>query len=383
MNASSTILEAFFSILIMAKNNHIAYFCPSLSWGGLEMNQLRNADWMHKRGHKVMIFVQEGSKIHQEANALGISVDFVEPHRKYYDFVNARRLIKKLKQQKVTHLIVRDPKDISLCALAKSWTLNKFFLAYFMEMQIGIPKRDILHTLRYESYDLWSCPLPWLEKQVHELTKFPKERTVVIPSGLELNRYFEAAPKDEAKQLMGLELTKEYIGLVGRFDEQKRQLLLLEAFNQVKYKVNYDLVLLGESTHGESDAYFDLLKDYVKSNMIENRVHFRPFRPDVETFYSAIDVFVMATKSETFGMVTIEALAAGCKVVGSNKGGTVEILNHGEYGELFESGDVDDLAIKLLTSISNENFDESKVKNAAKKYDAQLVCDKVESVLGL
>lgn len=367
----------------MANNNHIAYFCPSLSWGGLEMNQLRNAEWMKDRGHKVMIFVQEDSKIHQEANSLGISVDFVKPHKKYYDVVNARRLQKKLKKHKITHLIVRDPKDMSLCAMAKSWTFNKFFLAYFMEMQIGISKRDLLHTLRYESYDLWSCPLPWLEKQVHELTRYPKNRTVVIPSGLELKKYFEAAPKQEAKKLLNLEIEKEYIGLVGRFDEQKRQLLLLEAFDKIKDNIQHDLVFLGESTHGESDAYFGKLKDFVKKNMLENRVHFRPFRSDVESFYSAIDVFVMATKSETFGMVTIEALAAGCKVVGSNQGGTVEILNNGEFGELFISGDVDDLAKKLLLSISNENFDQHKVKKEAEKYDAQMVSKKVESALGL
>jgi len=368
----------------MAKNNnHIAYFCPSLSWGGLEMNQLRNAQWMHNRGHKVLMFVQEGSKIHQEANSIGIAIEFVKPHRKYYDFVNAFRLIKKLKQHKVSHLIVRDPKDMSLCALAKSWTLNKFFLAYFMEMQIGIPKRDILHTLRYESYDLWSCPLPWLEKQVHELTRFPKERTVVIPSGLELEKYFNAPSKQDSKKLLELDVNKEYIGLVGRFDEQKRQLLLLEAFDQIKDKTNLDLVFLGESTHGESDTYFDKLKNFVKDKNIEKRVHFRPFRPDVESFYSAIEVFVMATKSETFGMVTIEAMAAGCKVVGSNQGGTVEILNHGEYGELFESGDASDLAKKLLIAVSNESFDAHLVKKAAEKYDAQMVCNKVETALGL
>jgi glycosyltransferase involved in cell wall biosynthesis len=364
-------------------NNHIAYFCPSLSWGGLEMNQLRNAEWMHNRGHQVIIFVQEESKIHQEAKSLGIAVDFVGSHKKYYDFVKASKLIKKIKKHKITHLIVRDPKDMSICALAKSWSIKKFFLAYFMEMQIGIPKRDLLHSLRYSSYDLWSCPLPWLKQQVNELTKFPEKKTVVIPSGLELDKYFNAPNSQVAKQMLELNINKNYIGLVGRFDEQKRQLLLLESFNDIKDKISHDLVFLGESTHGESDDYFDKLKAFVKQNNIENRVHFRPFRSDVETFYAAIDVFVMVTKSETFGMVTIEAMASGCKVVGSNKGGTVEILNHGEFGELFESGNAIDLSNKLLIAISNQNFDANVIKNEAARYDAKIVCNKVESALGL
>jgi glycosyltransferase involved in cell wall biosynthesis len=363
--------------------NHIAYFCPSLSWGGLEMTLLKNANWMHNRGHRVLIFVQQGSRIHQEAEALEMKVDFVKAHKKYYDFINASRLIKKLKKHQISHLVFSDPKDMSICAMAKTWSTRKFFLAYFAGMQIGIPKRDLLHTLRYNSLDLWSCLLPWLKKQVNELTRFPEVKTKVIPPGLVLEKYFNAPPALEAKQLLKLDVSKKFIGLVGRFDEQKRQLLLLESFNQIKNETSHNLVFLGEPTHGESEDYFEKLKNFVKLNNLENRVHFIPFRKDVETFYAALDVFVMATNSETFGMVTIEAMASGCKIVGSNKGGTVEILNHGELGDLFESGDANDLAKKLMLSITNENFDPNRNRQAAKKYDSEIFCDKVEIALGL
>jgi glycosyltransferase involved in cell wall biosynthesis len=365
-----------------SKECHIAYFCPSKSWGGLEMNQLRNAKWMSDRGHEIVIFVQKKSKIHQEATQLGLNVDFVRAHRKYYDIVNASRLLKKIKQHKISHLIVRNPKDMSLCALAKTMSLKKFFLAYFMEMQIGISKRDFLHTLRFNKFDLWSCPLPWLKNQVVELTKFPECKTKVIPSGLALEKYFNAPESHQAKEILSLDITKDYIGLVGRFDAQKGQLLLLEAFNKVKGEIDHNLVFLGESTHNQSDAYLLKLKTFVQQNKLESRVYFTPFREDVETFYSAIDVFVMATKSETFGMVTIEALASGCRVVGSNKGGTVEILNHGEFGTLFESENSDDLAKKLVASIQNKKFDSNKVVEESKRYDAQKVCELVDKAIG-
>lgn len=380
----------------MFKKHHLAYFCPSKSWGGLEMNQLRNAKWMSERGHKVLLFVQRGSRIHQEAESLQLPVEIVQSHRKYYDFVNARRLSKKIKKHQITHLIVRDPKDMSVCALAKTMSFNifkagklPFFLAYFMEMQIGIPKRDFFHSLRYKKFDLWSCPLPWLKKQVLELTKFPERKTIVIPSGIELEKYLNAPERTLAKQLLDLNIHKEYIGLVGRFDVQKGQLLLLEAFSKIMHETSHNLVFLGEPNQEESDDYFRQLQDFVRKNGLEDRVFFRPFRQDVETFYAAIDVFVMATKSETFGMVTIEALASGCRVVGSNKGGTVEILGatfpaigQVEFGTLFESGNSADLAEKLMISIGNKDFDAEKVKSASKKYDAHLVCEKVENAIG-
>ncbi|PKR80080.1 hypothetical protein CW751_12020 [Brumimicrobium salinarum] len=360
----------------------IGYFCPSKSWGGLEMNQLRNAQWMKNRGHEVFLFVQEGSKIEAEAHEVNIPTISVLPHKKYYDVFRAQALKRKIESFGISHLVVRDPKDMSVCALAKTFSRSKFFLAYFMEMQIGMAKRDILHTIRYKQYDLWSCPLPWLQKQVHTLTKFPPERTVVIPSGLDLDRYYDAPPPSIAKKKLKLATDVEYIGLVGRFDPQKGQLLLLEAFNQIKNKIKHNLVLLGESTHGEADEYFHQLRDFVRSNDLEDRVFFRSFRKDVEVFYSAIDVFVMATESETFGMVTIEALASGCRIVGSNKGGTVEILNHGEFGKLFISKNVNDLSNQIINAIEDPDFNPQEVIEESKKYSAAKISASVEKVFG-
>lgn len=360
------------------KKCFIAYFCPSISWGGLEMNQLHNAKWMHDRNHKVLVFVQKDSKTHQEAMQLGLTVDFVSAHYKYYDFIKAFRLYKKIKQHQITHLIVRDPKDMSLCALAKSFYLNKVYLAYFMEMQIGIPKRDILHTIRFRKFDLWSCPLHYLQKQVIRMTRFPANKTIVIPSGIELERFSKNIDANEAKDKLDLDKDKKYLGLIGRLDPQKGQFLLLEAFNLIKDEIDHDLVFLGESTHGEHSNYVSQLKDFAQENNFENRVCFRSFMKDTENFYAAIDVFVMATKSETFGMVTIEAIASGCKILGSNSGGTSEILKKGGIGTLFEAENKEDLAKKIKESIHQNHFDRGCVIQTAKRFEYQKICRKVE-----
>ncbi|HTO37387.1 MAG TPA: glycosyltransferase family 4 protein [Brumimicrobium sp.] len=364
--------------------SHIAYICTSKSWGGLEMNQLKNAFWMMQRGHKVMVFAQKDSQFQYEAKKLNIPVELITAPKKVFDFKGAYRLAKLIDNLKITHLIVRDPKEMSVTGLAKRLSKNKFFLAYFMEMQIGIPKRDFVHTIRYKPFDLWSCPLPWLQKQVKELTSFPIERTKVIPSGLELDRFYNSFDKLKAREILELDPDKNYIGLAGRLDPQKGQLLLLDAFNQIQEKEeNYNIVFLGEPTHGEFEDYTTVLDDFIRASSMQGRVHFRPFRSDVETFYAAMDIFVMGTKSETFGMVTIEAMASGCKIVGSNKGGTVEILEHGKLGYLYESDSAEDMAEKIEKAIHDSSFKEEIVKEAAYKYDHQLVCKQVEEALGL
>jgi glycosyltransferase involved in cell wall biosynthesis len=105
---------------------------------------------------------------------------------------------------------------------------------------------------------------------------------------------------------------------------------------------------------------------------------------DVTVFFAAVDWFVMATKAETFGMVTIESLASGTPVLGSNAGGTPEILNGNEGGELFTTLDSTDLAKKIDEIIDNNiQPAPNDLKEMAKVYDHDKVCEAVEKALNL
>jgi glycosyltransferase involved in cell wall biosynthesis len=346
------------------------------------MNQWRNALWMSERGHKVVLFVREDTPVEEAARESGLVVARVNKHRKYYDYLHAKQLKRKIKHYGVTHLIVRDPQDMGLCALTKTLMGNKLFLAYFMEMQLGIQKKDFLHTLRFKQYDLWACPLPWLAKQVEELTNFPKERIQLIPSALDLSKFHKEVSKAEARQVLKISNDRKWIGLIGRFDEQKGQLLLLKAFNKIKDKLpQHDLIFLGEKTKGEAEDYYDEMLHYIERKGLTHRIEIRPFRNDVETFYSALDIFVMATKAETFGMVTIEAMASGCKIVGSNAGGTPEILGDGKFGTLFKSGNSKDLSNALIKASEKSPVNSVDMEKEVNKYDYQEVCEKVEKAI--
>lgn len=364
----------------------LAYLCGPLSWGGLEMNQLRNAVWMQNRGHNVMIFTQQQSAIAREAQKQGVSVQIIESHKKYYDFFSAQKLANLIRKNNVTHLIVRSPLDMGIAALTKTLVGKQLHLSYFMEMQIGISKRDLVHTLRYNKFDTWSCPLPWLEKQVKTLTKFSHERIHLIPSGLDLRPFFNLAKRDTAREQLNLPLQLQLIGLIGRFDEQKGQLTLLKAFQQVVQKTEtpIGLVFLGEKTKNEAEDYYNSMISFIEQNNLSDKVFIVPFRKDIETFYAAIDYFVMASLHETFGMVTIEAMASGKKIIGSNTGGTPEILNHGKLGKLFSPTNIEELANVLKEALEKNDFTTvDELRAEAMKYDFNAVCEQVEAALGV
>ena len=360
----------------------LGYLCSSESWGGLEMNHLRNADWMHRRGHDVVVLCIQESPIFKFAKEMELPVILIKQHRKYYDFTKARALKQLVLKEKITHLILRSTRDISIAASVKRKLGTRIQTSYFMEMQIGVKKTNLGHTLRYKYIDVWSCPLNWLKKQVEEFTHF-RNQLVVIPSGLELSQFSALPDKDEARKTLELPIEGFFFGLIGRFDKQKGQLLLLEAMSKCRH-TDFSVILLGEPTLNEGDDYFKQMKLWIEQHGLEAKVYMRPYRNDTGVFYAAIDWLVMATHAETFGMVTIEALASGRPVLGSNAGGTPEILSNGRGGRLFKTQDSIDLAQQLDMILDEQNdYNSDDLKKIAKVYDHHSICEQVEKVLEL
>ena len=97
---------------------------------------------------------------------------------------------------------------------------------------------------------------------------------------------------------------------------------------------------------------------------------------DVSKFYSDSDVFIMASDAEAFGRVTVEAMLGGCLIIGTDHGGTPEILDDGRYGIMFSRGDAVDLASKMISVINGDRKALAKMAKegqmrALEKYNAR------------
>ena len=361
--------------------NRLAYLCSSTSWGGLEMNQLRNARWMKERGHEVFIFCKTHSPIEEAAKAERISVVTISEHKKYYDFKAGKRLAQSLNENHITHLILRDTRDMSLGVIAKRKSKTSIHLSYFLEMQLGVSKRNLLHTIRFKGLDVWSCPLNHLAEQVRKLTRLDQNKLHVIPSGLNLDQFRSNISKSESRKILALPQDQKIIGLSGRFDPFKGHLLLLEALHKLN-REDVSICFLGEPTRESGPEYVNQIKETIANYGLTDRVFIRPFRKDIEVFYKAIDYFVMASTAETFGMVTIEAMTSGLTVIASNSGGSPEILEFGRCGYLFEPGNSESLTEKLAEALSKPDFpNPEELQQSVEKYDYRKVCESVEEVL--
>ncbi len=361
----------------------LAYLCSSHSWGGLEMNQFKNARWMEARGHKVLFFCRPETPLAKKAAEHGCAVWEILEHERYNYTKAAKHFAKQMDNLGVTHLIVRDPRDLRIAVGAKRRMKRKVHLSYFMEMQLGVSKRNFFHTWRFSFIDCWCCPSHWLEKQVLRLTKFDRRKLKVLPSGLHLSEFSCKTSKEEARQTLGLPQEGFVFGLIGRFDEHKGQLLLLEAIDHIK-DVDVKVCLVGESTLGEDKTYEARMQAFIEQKKLKDRVFIRPFQDDVALVYHSLDATVLASKAESFGMVTIESLACGVPVLASNSGSSPELLDYGKFGLLFEPMDAESLARKMRLLMEKPLLFPAELLQAeAEKYDHQHVCLAVEKLLGL
>jgi phosphatidylinositol alpha-1,6-mannosyltransferase len=88
-------------------------------------------------------------------------------------------------------------------------------------------------------------------------------------------------------------------------------------------------------------------------------------------FYEAADVFVMPSRQEGFGIVYLEAMAAGKPAVAANRGGAPEVVADSETGFLVEYGDVDALAARLARLLSDDELRRRMGETARRKVEQQ------------
>lgn len=112
--------------------------------------------------------------------------------------------------------------------------------------------------------------------------------------------------------------------------------------------------------------YLSSLKDYIRENSMEEYVTFKGPTNNPFKFFRENHVLLMCSNKEAFGRVTVEALKSGIPVIGSNTGGTLEIIDDGINGYFYQSGDPADLAKKII-QLSNQyaHFNHNQIARLA------------------
>lgn len=170
------------------------------------------------------------------------------------------------------------------------------------------------------------------------------------------------------------------IAVVGLLHPYKGQAEAIIAFGKLlKFNASLKLHIIGSG----SSEYLMYLKTLVSKLEITDNVVFHGYVADMKTIYQAIDILLVYAKGEAMGRVTVEAMAFGIPVIGYRSGGTIEIIEHGKNGFLF---DTDDEMVNYVERVSNDGklYEElcAGAKNSAiQKYTIDLYGESVYSVI--
>ncbi len=322
------------------------------------MNFIRLSTWIKEEGFDPVFIGIGDSKTFKEADKAGLLTRPISPAKKYFSWKAGRKLAMALKKEGIKILVFSHGFDMDLVAWTKKELGRAISTVYVQQMQLGLKKRNPYQNWRHSKVDKWVVPLKWLEDELRLNTNVKSKQIVRIPLGQDLESFSEfELSRVKARKEMGIDHQEFLCGMLGRLDPAKGMDKVIEEFAlALEGNPSMNLVIMGENTRGvDGDYQADLVALGDKLG-ISNRIKFLPFREDPKVFYRAIDAFVMGSEKETFGMVTVEAMASSQLVLASNSGGSPELLNGGDAGILFDRNKKGDLARKLEGVASNPDL---------------------------
>ena len=196
--------------------------------------------------------------------------------------------------------------------------------------------RNILFFRNLKGYRKLPC-LAKTPAVCHSLIGNGVKNITVAPVGLDterLDNHHGSFLVSELRKKYGFAQDDKIILFIGRMTAEKQPCLMIRIFNEViRLNQSYRLCMVGS---GElSDAVYELVEEYGLTKKVK-RLEKIP-NDDIWELYRIADCFVNLNRHEIYGMVLLEAMFYGCKVIAWNAPGPDFIIRDGVTGYLTDS----------------------------------------------
>ncbi|PIU84511.1 MAG: hypothetical protein COS67_12835, partial [Deltaproteobacteria bacterium CG06_land_8_20_14_3_00_44_19] len=186
----------------------------------------------------------------------------------------------------------------------------------------------------------------FVQEKLWRAYEIPSEKIMVVPGGVDLQRFYPAADKAEIRQSLNIPQEKVILFSVRNLVPRMGLKNLIYAIKEVVKAVPDIYFVLG----GKGTLKNDLI--LLSQNLgVENHIRFTGFIPEekLPDYYRSADIFILPTlELEGFGLVTLEALASGVPVLGTPIGGTKEILGRLDPKYIFRDTQPESMAALII-----------------------------------
>lgn len=188
----------------------------------------------------------------------------------------------------------------------------------------------------------------------------------VIPNFVDTHRFTPSdSIREKGRNALGIPKWGMVIGSIGRIDTQKQPLSILNVFDNI-WTRRKDVYLL---FCGQGPLESKVRK-LVESKPWADRVHFLGFRTDTENVFPMLDVHLLISKQEGFGITTAEAMACGVPVVATDVPGSRDVIGKSSGGSLVPFGN-----IELISSAVERFIESPELRSIASKQGRRRVDD--------
>lgn len=191
---------------------------------------------------------------------------------------------------------------------------------------------------------------------------------------------FKPVRKDEVRKAIGLSIEGKIILFVGNVIKAKGLLELVEAFDLLK-KTEQDVSLFIVGSQKDSN-FVEELQTFIRDKGVKD-IHFKePLgQADLAMWMAASDVLTLPSYHEGFGLVALEAMAAGTKVVATDVGGLSYLLNNGA-GILVELKNAGSLAKGLEDALDSNalRIDENAMREKVDAHSYEVILQNLLSI---
>lgn len=347
---------------------HVLHVVPGLGPGGMELAMSQVVSGLNDAGirHSIACLKGESEIVDRLPEATVIYCFHARPNEPQLPFRLAR-LVQKLRPDVIHARNWGAWPDMALGRLF-AWPLVPMIFSFHGLGEAGyMPwrRRMASKILVYAMTHLFTVSRQSRDMLV-EHWGWPKDRTEVIPNGVDTRRFY---PRHSSHG------DRLVIGSVGNLRTVKNHALILRACARlIADGVELEIRIAGEGDQREP------LTRLAESLGLSYRLQLNGLTEDVPGFLNGLDIFVLSSDSEQHPNALNEAMACGVASIGTRVGCVEDLLDGGRCGRIIEQGDTDGLEIALRELASDEslrrNFAEAGLKHVRSHYSLDVMIDR-------
>lgn len=331
---------------------------PCLLTGGTEIQTLSLVEALVAAGHEVVVvcYFEYADRMVERYRNAGATVELLSPDGKRPDGVKntvinlwkGLRIIVKKYHPDIAHEQYMAPGALAILAL-RALGMKKIIATAHTSADI-YPSLKQIHWLNNHILTAFQCITLKAEVSFFGNASIFGNNTKLKKHGNHFTIYNNLPSYVEITE-SPRKGVPEVIGVVSRLESIKGMDLAVPAFAEVhKRHPDLKLLVVGDGSQRQ------LMESQVKEFGLPNgSVLFvgRQNQDMLQSFYDRIDILLMPSRSEGFGLTAIEGMARGCVPVVSDTGGLPEVVEDGVSGLLHSTESVDDMAAKIESLIDN------------------------------